>query len=81
MGSLNVLDLVAELNPSTRSKTLILFNVGYDRTKKEPFFVSVIGMEYNVETHEDIATFTLAELNRFISTLVETRDHFVLSRH
>lgn len=56
---------------------MILFNAGYNREKKEPLFVTFYGMEYNVETHEDTAYFSLKEFDRFIATLIESRDHFM----
>jgi len=60
---------------------MILFNVGYDRMKSEPLYITVQGMEYNVETHEDTATFTLKEFERFIKSLNDARDNFVLHLH
>lgn len=56
---------------------MILFNAGYDRLKKEPFYLTIHGMEYDVETHLDTATFTSADFNKFINTLIETKKHFL----
>lgn len=56
---------------------MILFNAGYDRGKKEPLYLTIYGMEYDVETHLDTATFTLADFDKLIAALTETKEHFL----
>ena len=60
---------------------MVLFNVGYNRHLKEPFILTIEGMEYNVETHEDAATFTLSELDRFLKAIVDARNHYMQHLH
>ena len=57
---------------------MILFNVGYNRMQKEPFMLTMHGMEYDPETHEDKATFTLKELLKFIKALEDVKDNYIL---
>ena len=46
--------------------------------QKEPFMLTMHGMEYDPETHEDKATFTLAELDKFMKALQDVKDNYLL---